>query len=149
MGNRGLLRAIDRIASKAAVQAAVPFNQIVLAAADVDHDTFRNLAVAYQRVAKRTTMYVSAKDRAVGVSRWLHDYPRAGFTPPILVVPGIDTINVSNLDLMGFGHGYVAEARDLLQDMHRLIRNGSPPGQRFGLKKAVTEDGATYWVVGA
>ena len=94
-------------------------------------------------------MYVCARDRAVEASYWLHDYPRAGLTPPVLVVPGIDTINVSNLDLTLLGHGYVAEARDVLQDMHRLIREGSPPERRFGLRKEVTAEGETYWMVGA
>jgi esterase/lipase superfamily enzyme len=149
MGNRGLLRAIDRIASTAAKESAVPFNQIILAAADVDRDTFARLSIAYRSVARRTTMYVCAKDKAAEASHWLHDYPRAGLAPPVLVVPGIDTINVSNLDLTLLGHGYVAEARDVLQDMHRLIREGSPPERRFGLRKEVTPEGSTYWMVGA
>jgi esterase/lipase superfamily enzyme len=149
MGNRGLLRAIDRIASIAANRALVPFNQIILAAADVDCDTFARLSAAYKAVARHTTMYVCARDRAVEASHWLHAYPRAGLAPPVLVVPGIDTINVSNLDLTLLGHGYVAEARDVLQDMHRLIREGSPPDRRFGLRREVTSGGETYWMVGA
>jgi len=148
MGNRGLLRAIDRIAAKASEQARIPFGQIILAAADVDQDTFRRLAVAYKSVAERTTMYVCSRDRAVEASHWLHDFPRAGLVPPVLVAPGIDTVNVSNLDLSLLGHGYVAEAKDVLQDMHRLIREGTPPDARFGLRKAVTGEGETYWVVG-
>lgn len=64
------------------------------------------------------------------------------------LVPGIDTIGVSNLDLTLIGHGYVAEARELLTDMHDLLRHGSPPDRRFGLRREVTEQGA-YWVVGA
>ena len=63
-------------------------------------------------------------------------------------MPGIDTIKVSNLDLTLLGHGYVAEARDVLQDMHRVIREDSPPDGRFGLRKGLTPEGETYWVVG-
>jgi len=147
MGNRGVLRAIDRIATAAARRTQTPFDQIILAAADVDQDTFRRLSVAYQRVARRTTMYVCSKDRAVEASHWLHDFPRAGLSPPVLVVPGIDTINVSNLDLTLLGHGYVAEARELLTDIHALLRDGSPPAQRFGLRK-MTSPAGDYWVVG-
>jgi esterase/lipase superfamily enzyme len=147
MGNRGLLRAIDRIATAAAERTRTPFDQIVLAAADVDQDTFKRLSAAYHRVARRTTMYVCSKDRAVEASHWLHDFPRAGLAPPVLVVPGIDTINVSNLDLTLLGHGYVAEARELLTDIHALLRDGSPPAQRFGLRK-VTSPAGEYWVVG-
>jgi len=43
------------------------------------------------------------------VSRWLHGSPRAGLTPPTLVLPDIDTINVTNAALTKLGHGYVAE----------------------------------------
>jgi hypothetical protein len=63
------------------------------------------------------------------------------------VVPGIDTINVSNVDLTLLGHGYVAEARDVLQDMHRLMREDSPP-ERFGLRTDFTPEGEMYWIVG-
>jgi esterase/lipase superfamily enzyme len=135
------------MARSAAQRSRKPFDQIILAAADVDQDTFRNLSVAYAEIAHRTTMYVCSKDLAVEASHWLHDYPRAGLTPPVLVVDGIDTINVSNLDLIGLGHGYVAEARELLTDIHDLIRNGNPPEKRFGLHRATTESGG-YWVVG-
>jgi esterase/lipase superfamily enzyme len=147
MGNRALLRAIDRIARTAADRAQKPFNQIILAAADVDQDTFKRLSAAYQQVAERTTMYVCSKDLAVEASHWLHQYPRAGLTPPVLVVPGIDTINVSNLDLTLLGHGYVAEARALLTDIHALVRHGSAPDERFGLRRESSTEG-DYWVVG-
>ena len=64
------------------------------------------------------------------------------------VVPGIDTINVSSLDFTLLGHGYVAEARGVLQDMHRLIWEGSPPERKFGLRKETTPTGEIYWIVG-
>ena len=147
MGNRALLRAIDRIAAKAASRTAGPFDQIVVAAADVDRDTFMRLSVAYRAVARRTTMYVCSRDKAIEASHWLHQYPRAGLAPPVLVVPGIDTINVSNVDLTVLGHGYVAEARELLTDIHILIRHGSPPEKRFGLRREAVPEGE-YWVVG-
>jgi hypothetical protein len=34
--------------------------------------------------------------------------------PHVLVVPGIDTVNVANVDLTRLGHGYIAEARSVL-----------------------------------
>jgi esterase/lipase superfamily enzyme len=147
MGNRALLRAIDRISLRAGERADVCFDQIILAAADVDQDSFRRLSVAYQRVATRTTMYVCAKDRAAEASRWLHEYPRAGLTPPVLIVPGIDTVSVSNLDLTLLGHGYVAEARELLTDIHALLQHGAAPKDRFGLRKQLGP-GGEYWAVG-
>jgi len=149
MGNRGVLRAVNRIAAKAQRRTGKPFGQVILAAADVDADVFRQLSAAYAEVASRTTLYVSKRDLAVEASRWLHNFPRAGLMPPTLVLPGIDTINVTNADLTMLGHGYVAEARDVLTDMHALITHGAPPHERFGLREAKNEEGERYWLIGA
>jgi esterase/lipase superfamily enzyme len=149
MGNRGVLRAVDRIAKEAQQRAGKPFGQIILAAADVDADLFRRLSAAYAKVANRTTLYVSRRDRAVEASRWLYSSPRAGLTPPTLMLPDIDTINVTNADLTMLGHGYIAEARDVLRDMHALILSGAPPGERFPLRQAENEEGQRYWLIGA
>jgi esterase/lipase superfamily enzyme len=149
MGNRGVLRAVNRIATKAQQRTGRPFGQIILAAADVDADVFRQLSAAYADVASRTTLYVSKRDLAVEASRWLHNFPRAGLMPPTLVLPGIDTINVTNVDLTMLGHGYVADARDVLIDMHALITQGAPPDKRFGLREAKNEEGERYWLIGA
>jgi esterase/lipase superfamily enzyme len=62
MGNRGVLRAVNRIAKVAELRSGTPFGQFILAAADVDADTFRQLSVAYSDVARRTTLYVSKHD---------------------------------------------------------------------------------------
>lgn len=148
MGNRGLLRAANRIVADAARRSGCRFGQFILAAADVDADNFRDLAGAYQALAQRTTLYVSSKDLAVQLSRWIGDYPRVGFHPPVTVVEGIDTVSVENVDLTLLGHGYVAEARPVLQDIERLISTNEPP-PRFGLEEAKTPDGRRYWTVRA
>jgi esterase/lipase superfamily enzyme len=148
MGNRGVLRAVNRIAAAAQQRSGKPFGQIILAAADVDADTFRLLSNAYAEVASRTTLYVSKRDLAVEASRWLYDFPRAGLMPPTLVLPGIDTINVTDVDLTLLGHGYVADARAVLTDMHTLITRGAPPDQRFGLRETKNEQGERFWLIG-
>ncbi len=149
MGNRGVLRAVDRIAQQARKRSGKRFGQVMLAAADVDADLFRQLCAAYVQLAQRTTLYVSTRDRAVEASHWLHDFPRVGLMPPVFVAPGIDTVNVANVDLTRLGHGYVAEARSVLQDMHELIVRGAPPLQRFGLLPAEAPDGGRFWIIGA
>jgi esterase/lipase superfamily enzyme len=148
MGNRGLLRAVQRISERANAKTGKIFDQIILAAPDVDADVFRELCAAYKYLGQQTTLYVSQKDRAVDSSRWLHKFPRVGFAPPIFVTTGIDTVNVTNVDLSLLGHGYVAESRDVLADIHSLITNGLPPEERFGLKKESTEN-LSYWLIGA
>lgn len=148
MGNRGILRAVNRIAAEATQRTGKPFDQMILAAPDVDADVFRDLCSAYSRVSRQTTLYVSSKDWAVGAACWLHGFPRAGLLPPIMVAPGIDTINVTHADLTMLGHGYVAQARLVLTDMHALLRFGAPPKDRAGLKLQTSQDGRTYWLIG-
>ena len=47
--------------------------------------------------------------------------------PPVLVVPGIDTINVSNLDLTLLGHGICRGSSGRVQDITVLIRREDQP----------------------
>lgn len=137
MGNRGLLRAMDAIANAAASAAPVRFGQVFLAAPDVDAQLFRNLAAAYGRLSIRATLYVTNNDEAIGLSRRLHRFARVGLTPPVAVVPGIDTIDASHVNLGLLGHSYAAEMRPVLSDIHRLIQGDTAPDQRFGLRKAL------------
>lgn len=144
MGNRALLRSMQDIASNAAKASHKPFGQIILAAPDVSADLFRRLATAYTRVSERTTLYTSTKDLPLNVSDTLHDCARAGYTPPVTIVDGIDTVEVSEIDNSFFGHGYWAEARDMLHDMEKLIVNNTPPQRRIGLVP-VDSNGCQYW----
>ena len=147
MGNRGVLRAVNRIAQRAQQKSGVPFGQVILAAADVDSDTFRQLCGAYAQVARRTTLYVSERDRAVEASHWLHQFPRVGLMPPVCVASGIDTVAVTNVDLTLLGHGYIGDARGVLTDIYQLITKGSPPKHRFGISEASTPGGERYWLI--
>jgi esterase/lipase superfamily enzyme len=149
MGNRAVLRAVNRIAAKAERRTGKHFGQIILAAADVDADLFKQMCGAYRQVAYRTTLYVSKRDLAVEASRWLHRYARVGLMPPITVAPGIDTINVTNIDMSALGHGYIASAREVLNDIYNLMTHNLSPDSRFGLLPALTEQGERYWIIGA
>lgn len=148
MGNRGVLRAVSKVVQNAQERTDVHFANFILAAPDVDADTFANFAAAYQQLADRTTLYVSERDRAVSLSRWLHEYSRVGFAPPINVFEGIDTVNVTSIDLTMLGHGYVGEAREILSDMHALIFEGLPPARRFSLRAAKNDADKVYWILG-
>ena len=64
--------------------------------------------------------------------------------PPVFVVPGIDTINVTNVDLSRLGHSYIAEARSVMQDMFLLLTSNYPPERRFGMRINLTETGV-FW----
>lgn len=148
MGNRGLLRAVNRIAASAAERTGKRFGQIVLAAPDVDRRTFKALHDAYAAVAEGVTLYVSDKDLAVRSSRALHGAERVGFAPPVTVLPGMDTISVSKVDLSWLGHGYVADCRTVLTDIHQLFVSGFPPQRRAGMTEVKGADG-DYWELSA
>ncbi|GGG59502.1 hypothetical protein GCM10011378_39370 [Hymenobacter glacieicola] len=144
MGNRGLLRALQRIAGNAETRNQVRFGQIFLAAPDVDHDLFLDLAALYPAYGERTTLYTSRHDRAVHASARLHRAPRAGYYEPYTIAPHIDTIAVPDFDLDLLGHGYFAQAAALLHDLYDLMRHNQPPGQRQRLQHPSLPDGG-FW----
>ncbi len=145
MGNRGLLRAMQRISADAALRSKVKFGQVFLAAADIDADLFKSLAFLYPLLSARTTMYASPGDLALKLSKWLHGYPRAGFTPPVTVVPDVDTVEVPKFDVASLGHSYYAEAAGVLHDMFDLLRHDTPPDERQCLFRHTTPAGQPYW----
>ncbi|MGX9854571.1 alpha/beta hydrolase [Limimaricola variabilis] len=144
MGNRGLLRAMDAIHKTAASATPIRFGQIFLAAPDVDSILFSNLASAYAALSLRATLYVTNNDKAIGLSRQLHRSPRVGLVPPVSILPGIDTVDASHVNIGLMGHSYATETGPVLADIHELIKSDTPPGRRFGLKQAVS-GGASYW----
>lgn len=146
MGNRGLLRALQSMLARAQKKAKASFGQIILCAPDVDEKVFRDFAEGYRRLSKRTTLYVSSRDLALASSGIVHGNARAGYTPPITIVEGIDTIQAADVDLSLLGHGYYADAREVLEDMFAVLRNGPTPDERFGPKRR-EQHGSTYWEI--
>jgi esterase/lipase superfamily enzyme len=137
MGNRGLLRALQRIEGNAQTCGQVKFDQIFLAAPDVDRDLFLDLARLYPPHAQRTTLYASDADLPVHLSARLHDAPRAGYFTPYTVAAGLDTVAVPDFDIDLLGHSYFAEAEALLHDLYDLMRHNQAPGQRQRIKSAL------------
>jgi esterase/lipase superfamily enzyme len=146
MGSLGLARAIPRITAQASSAGGVRFGQIVLAAPDMEVELFRDLAAIYPSISERTTMYVSKKDRALRLAKRLQRHNRAGFSPPVTVVPRIDTVEVSKIDVTLLGHRYYAEAESLLTDMIALLQHNDPPSRRPRLREA-GRAGARYWII--
>jgi esterase/lipase superfamily enzyme len=138
MGNRGLLRALQRISADAKLRTAVKFGQIFLAAPDVDRALFLSLAKIYPQFSDRTTLYSSDGDKAVAMSAWLHGWPRAGYFSkkykmPVAVAEGVarlDSVAVPDFDLDLIGHSYFAQAEALLYDMLELMRHSTIPNKR-------------------
>jgi esterase/lipase superfamily enzyme len=144
MGNRGLLRALQRIAGNAATQGKVKFGQVFLAAPDVDRDLFLDLAALYPEHAERATLYASSADLAVHLSPKVHDAPRAGYFVPYTVAAGIDTIAVPDFDIDLLGHSYFAQAEALLYDIRELMRHNENPDARQRID-STEQDGKKFW----
>lgn len=144
MGNRGLLRALQRIAANAATRGQIKFGQIFLAAPDVDRDLFLDLARLYGEYAERTTLYASDADLPVHLSSRLHDAPRAGYFKPYTIAPGVDTVAVPDFDVDLLGHSYFAQAEALLYDIFDLMRDNRAPAQRQRIAAAL-DTGTAFW----
>lgn len=61
------------------------------------------------------------------------------------VVRGVDTIEVTGMDVTILGHGYYAEAQGLLHDMFDLLRRNAKPSDRQRLSQQTTSGGLPYW----
>jgi esterase/lipase superfamily enzyme len=145
MGNRALTDALAHARAGVAQGAAALFNEVILTAPDIDADTFaRYVAPAIFPAAKRITLYASSNDVALKFSKSVHGYPRAGESGDhIVLLDGIDTVDVSSVDTSFVGHSYYGDNRAVLSDMFNLIQ-GQPAANRFGLKRR-TKGGRSYW----
>ena len=148
MGNRALAGALRGLSYRRDVKQPM-FNHVVLTAPDIDADVFRrDLAPRITHTAERVTLYASSNDKALSYSKTMHGYPRAGDTgEDLVVVPGIDTIDVSAVDtsLFSLGHLYYGSSQTVLADLYDLIRKAKPPGQRRWLHPELLGS-LQYWV---
>jgi esterase/lipase superfamily enzyme len=145
MGNRVVCGALKELSLQA--DNPVALSQIVLAAPDMDADTFKELAAMLGKLSKNVTLYQSSKDKALMASKRIHGNPRAG--EPVLVIQGMDTIDASSVDTDFLGHGYFADTWALLSDIHALLANAEPAARRVGMVVRQTADGAYYAFRGA
>jgi esterase/lipase superfamily enzyme len=140
LGNRLVCDALEKLSYDP--ESRLRLNHLVLAAPDIDADTFRELAAALQKCSGRVTVYESSDDIALKVSKRIHGNPRAG--EPLLIVPGLDTIDVSAIDTNFLGHSYFSDSWPLLSDIHSILLKDDPPAARFGLDELVHSDGNYY-----
>jgi esterase/lipase superfamily enzyme len=95
--------------------------------------------------AKRVTLYASSRDKALAFSKKVHGYDRAGESGgKIVLVDGVETIDVSAVDTNFVGHFYYGENKSVLSDIFNLLQ-GQPASKRFGLKHR-TKGKRLYWV---
>ena len=138
MGNRALTNALAGLADEfrnEQPKPPKPFQDVVLAAPDVDAEIFRrDLAPKIVELARRVTLYASSNDQALRLSRKVHGgYPRAGETGDnLVVIDGVDTIDVSDVDKSALGHSYVGDNLFVIADLVQLITAAAPPCRTCG-----------------
>jgi esterase/lipase superfamily enzyme len=145
MGNRALIWALREMVMEQ--KADCPkFNEVVLTAPDIDADKFqRDLAPAIVNAASRVTLYASSNDEALVASRKVHGYRRAGESgETMVVIPGVDTVDVSEVDTTFVGHSYYGSNSTVLADLFELMQGSKPPDQRKWLQ-SMKLGALKYW----
>lgn len=146
MGNRALTNALKSISYR--LKDETLFREVVLTAPDIDAEIFkRDIAPLIVKTADRVTLYASSNDEALAASRKIHGAPRAGDSgSELVIIPGMETIDVSAVDTSLLGHSYYGENATVLADLLYLVREGKPAGQRTWLER-MTREGLPYWVL--
>jgi esterase/lipase superfamily enzyme len=135
MGNRALTAALRELEMEHKSECP-RYREVVLTAPDVDADKFRrDFAPALVKIADRVTLYASSNDKALIASRGIHGYLRAGESGDMMVVvEGVDTVDVSDVDTSLVGHSYYGSSTTVLADLYELMRTSKPADQRKWLR---------------
>jgi esterase/lipase superfamily enzyme len=140
MGNRAVCDALKTMS--ASPTGAMTFHHLVLAAPDIDADTFRELAESLRKLTRRITLYASSEDKAIKASKLIHGYPRAG--EPLLIINGLDTIDASHISTDFLAHSYFSDNWPLLSDIYSILADDKEPAKRFGLTERHHPQGTYY-----
>jgi esterase/lipase superfamily enzyme len=145
MGNRALTLALGSLFSERS-DLRQRFQEIILTAPDIDAEVFkRDIAPKIVGTKPCVTLYASSEDKALLASKKFHGYPRAGDAESgLVIVPGIETIDATDVDTSFLGHSYFAETKSVLADMFYLIHGGVRANQRFSLMPVEISTGR-YW----
>lgn len=152
MGAEAVTKAIRELGEEGKI-----FDQVILAAPDIDRKVFHDeIAPRLNLYARRTTLYCSKNDRALFLSRYWNSWgdpaPRAGDSTdgPLLAV-GTDTIDASTIRTDLLGHSYYGDCVPLLHDVGLLLRERLSPDQRKlepqVVDHAAPNDPRWYWLL--
>jgi esterase/lipase superfamily enzyme len=128
MGTRAVVRSVrELVRQRGAVDAGPEFDQVVLAAADVDAEIFaRDYAPSLADACNRVTLYYSTADWALRFgSQALYGYARLGSygpdSDPDAGLPGIEVIDATPVDRGIVGHMYYGDSPAFLADLQGVI----------------------------
>lgn len=146
MGNRAVTEVLKELRLELGKKRAKLFNEVILAAPDVDAQIFvKDIAPRIRETADRVTLYASSNDRALIASKIVHGYPRAGESGKgLVVVEGVETVDVSNIDCSLLGHSYYGDSKSVLTDLALVLRGQKPALERTWLTPEEMS-GLTFW----
>ena len=147
MGTRGLTQALKNLLAKRP-ELRGRFRGIILAAPDIDAKVFREqLAPSMGLASGRVTLYSSSQDLALKASKQVNRGPRAGDSSEgVLLVGGVDTIDVSGVDQSILAHSYFMESDKVMRDIREMFRGNLPAAQRKPLEAVKMQDGV-FWKI--
>jgi len=127
MGARPLLAALSRIGNPPE-GTPPPFGEIVLAAPDVGIAPFDDVWPSVAGLGRRFTLYASARDKALALSRQINGMQRVGDASPIVVKPGLQSVDTT--DASGGLLGHSDFAGTALDDFRAIIWLSLAPDRR-------------------
>ena len=146
LGNRLLLEALVALSGELDRETGSRLGEIVLLAPDLDRDLFeRDLVPVLRALGTRVTLYVSAVDIPLHISRRVHLYPRVGdVSDGVMVIEGIETVDTSQVADFTQGHAYFRRNDAVLDDLRGLLVEGQGASLRPGLRAVDTPQGR-FW----
>jgi esterase/lipase superfamily enzyme len=150
MGNRALLGALKEVAARSPTSGSSRprFREIMLTAPDVSESVFRDeIFPAIRGTGERFTLYASANDVALKISRELNGERRLGDAlGGVFVAQGLDSVDVSAVDTSLIGHNYYGDNRSVISDIKALIERRTSRDLWNWLMAASTQSGTRFWI---
>ncbi len=152
MGNRALAGLLMRAGTRLS-QRGRTFDQMILAAPDIDATIFASVAEHFTKAAKNVTLYACGNDRALMASHKLRDdFPRAGGVPDSgpIAVPGVYTIDVTapGTAMFSLNHNAYVESRSVLTDLRLILtKRLHPPAIRMPALREMALESDVYWLM--
>ena len=114
MGSRVVTFALRELQCEGALGDRKAFGHVVFLAPDIDVDIFRDTVMAHIHPVSAFTVYGSSSDKALRISKWLHDHKREGERPDRFTIddlakhepPWFQSVDATAVDTSGLGHSY-------------------------------------------
>jgi len=144
LGTRGVFLSLVQIAGTKQVTKPL-INHLVLLAADIDVGIFKQYLPQIRPLARDITIYVSANDTPLALSRQVHGYPRLGESGQHLDgLTGVDIIDLSEISVRSpSGHVYHLYNNAVISDLDQLLNRDKATAQRSNLKQS----GKNHWLL--